>query len=258
MNSIFFKEYGKGFPVILLHGFCETHQIWDSFAQELSTNFRVIIPDLPGFGQSKLLLDPFTIDDVGAVMIDWLSNLKIKSAVIIGHSLGGYVALAMAIRNEALVAGLGLFHSTALADSDEKKGNRDKTIEFVKSNGVKPFVEVFVSGLFYQRDNDQIPFVKKIALSTAKETLIGYSLAMRNRPSCEEWLTTNSMNVLIVAGENDSLIPLSTLQHQSTIAPKSTLFVLKNTGHMGMFESKLYSLKCVRQFVLMCENQAER
>jgi pimeloyl-ACP methyl ester carboxylesterase len=253
MEPIFFKDQGKGFPIILLHGFCEDHQIWDGFAEELAKDFRVITPDLPGFGQSQLPPQPFTMDDVGDQLSDWLSKLKINKPVIIGHSLGGYVALAMAQKHPDSLSGLGLFHSTAFADSEEKKINRNKTIDFVRKFGVAPFVETFVPGLFHQKENPAINFVRKIALTTPLETLIGYSEAMRDRPSREGLLKNLEGQLLVAAGMQDSIISFSVSQQVSKLTPKIKFCPLENTGHMGMFESRKASLNCLREFALRAQ-----
>jgi pimeloyl-ACP methyl ester carboxylesterase len=253
MESIFYKDQGKGSPIVLLHGFCETHQIWDGLAEELAKDFRVITPDLPGFGQSQLPPQPFAIDDIGDQLIGWLSKLKINKPAIIGHSLGGYVALAMAQKDPSLLSGLGLFHSTAFADSEEKKLNRDKTIDFVEKFGVPPFVETFVPGLFYQKDNPSMRFVRDMALTTPLETLISYSKAMRDRPSREEFLKGFQGNVLVAAGIYDSIIPFSMSQQVSKLAPNTMFYSLENTGHMGMFESPKDSFNCFVTFASQCK-----
>jgi pimeloyl-ACP methyl ester carboxylesterase len=254
MDSLFYKDRGKGFPLVLLHGFCETHQIWDGLAEEMAKDFRVITPDLPGFGRSELPITPFTIDDIGSQVTQWLSERNIVKPVVIGHSLGGYVALAMAEQNPDSISGLGLFHSTAFADSEEKKANRDKTIEFVKRYGVAPFVETFVPGLFYQKENPALNFVKELALNTPMETLINYSLAMRDRPSREEFLKSFGGFALVAVGIYDSIIAFSTSQQVSKLASKTMFKSLENTGHMGMFESRTDSVNCFREFVLWCKN----
>jgi pimeloyl-ACP methyl ester carboxylesterase len=255
MNPIFFNEQGKGLPIVLLHGFCEDHEIWNPIVQELAKDFRIITPDLPGFGKSLLPARSFSIQDIGNLLTDWLLTHEFEKPVIIGHSLGGYVALAMAQSNPNSVSGLGLFHSTAFADTEEKKSNRNKTVDFVIKNGVAPFVDTFVPSLFYQKENYAIPLVRKIALRTSLETLIGYSKAMRDRPSSEDFLRSFSNPFLVMAGVHDSVIPLSVLQQVSQWAAKTMFFALENTGHMGMFENKMDTIKCIRDFAEWCSSQ---
>lgn len=252
MSSIHHQELGNGHPLVLIHGFCETHEIWEEVATELAKDFKVYVPDLPGFGKSPLPNPPFTIDDIGSLMADWLRDLNLKRAVVIGHSLGGYVALAMAVKDQGRIAGLGLFHSTAAADSEEKKANRNKTAEFVRANGVAPFVEVFVQGLFHQKENKHIMEVMDIALSTPQDTLMAYTYAMRDRPSRVDWLKAFDNKLLIVAGDSDSVIPLSLLQDQADVMPRAELNILKNTGHMGMYESQTDAGSIIKNFTFEC------
>ncbi|MFM7858753.1 MAG: alpha/beta fold hydrolase [Flammeovirgaceae bacterium] len=254
MPFIFHKGLGQGHALVLLHGFCENHQIWDGIAPTLANNFQVLMPDLPGFGQSNLRSTPFSIDDVGDQMIQWLVNTVNTPAIVIGHSLGGYVAMAMAVKNPHVIAGLGLVHSTAAADTEEKKQNRNKTVEFIHENGVNPFVEVFVPGLFHQKDHASIPQVKQIAHSTPKQTLIAYTLAMRDRPSREEWLATFNKDFLVLAGDSDTIIPVNSLKNQSKRVPKGTFHSLP-VGHMAMYEAPRETALILGSFALKCVNK---
>ena len=255
MTTVFFKDQGMGPPILLLHGFCETHQIWDDFAEELAKNFRVLRPDLPGFGRSKLPLVPFTLEDIGKHLNMWVSKLKLPKLTVIGHSLGGYVALAMARHNPTLFVGLCLFHSTPFSDSLEKKNNRNKVIDFVKKNGIEPFVETFVPSLFYLKNNEFVPFVKRLALGTQIDTFIAYSEAMRDRSSYEGLLEDFVSYLLVIAGMDDSIVPKSVSVMAGSLAPKSELILLENTGHMGMLENKMVCLKAIREFTLRCNNE---
>lgn len=252
MSSIHHRELGNGHPLVLIHGFCETHEIWEGVANELAKDFKVYMPDLPGFGKSPLPKTPFSIEDIGGLMLHWLKDLKVEKAVVVGHSLGGYVALAMAVKDQNRIVGLGLFHSTAAADSDEKRANRNKTAEFVKANGVASFVEVFVPGLFYQKDNQYLNQVMDIAMRTPQDTLVAYTYAMRNRPSREDWLKTFGNKFLIVAGEFDSIIPLSLLRDQAASIAKAEFELLENTGHMGMYEAPVKSVQTIKCLAVNC------
>src|SRR6478609_4304829 len=115
MSRLSFRRQGSGKCIILLHGFPMNQRVWDDFVPLLSNHYKVITLDLPGFGDSSLPQLPFTIDQVADIVLDWISVEKIHESTIIGHSLGGYVALAMVEKRPELFSGLGLFHSTALA-----------------------------------------------------------------------------------------------------------------------------------------------
>lgn len=258
MGEIYYKERGKGFPLILIHGFCETNEIWDSFAEKLSPDFRVITPDLPGFGKSPLSNGRISIAGVAAELTSWLHKIEIRQCLAIGHSLGGYVTLSMISQEPNLIAGFGLFHSTAFPDSEEKKQNRNKVFEFVNKNGVAPFVETFVPGLFYQKDNPSIEKVYSIASKTQKDTLLAYTLAMRDRPESTSILASYEGDSIFLAGRYDSLIPYSAIDEQSRMNAKSDLKILENSGHMGMLEDAETAFKAVQSFGVKVRDRAPK
>ncbi|NOS92814.1 MAG: alpha/beta hydrolase [Cyclobacteriaceae bacterium] len=246
MSSLFYKRLGFGPPIILLHGFCETHQIWDGFAESLTADFSVVSFDLPGFGESQLI-SPLSIESVALRIIQELEALKMNRCVIVGHSLGGYVALAMQQARPELFAGIVLFHSTVFADTEEKKSNRNKTIEFVKNYGVAPFVDTFVTNLFHQKNHPSVLEIHKMAMQTPLETLINYSEAMRDRPARDQ---IEGFDLLILAGRFDAIIPISVSEQMSTLSDRTTLKVLPSSGHMGMLEDREKSLDSIRAFGL--------
>ncbi len=246
MSSLYSKKLGSGPPIILLHGFCETHQIWDGFAESLAADFSVVSFDLPGFGKSQLI-KPLTIEEVAFRIVQEIEAMKWERCVVVGHSLGGYVALAMQAAKPDLFAGIVLFHSTLFADTEEKKANRNKTIEFVKNYGVAPFVDTFVPNLFHQKDHPSVPEIHKMAMQTPLETLINYSEAMRDRPARNQ---IEGYDLLILAGRFDAIIPLSVSEQMSTLSDRTTLKVLPSSGHMGMLEDREKSLDSIRAFAL--------
>jgi pimeloyl-ACP methyl ester carboxylesterase len=258
MGEVYYEERGEGFPLILIHGFCETCEIWDSLAERLSSDFRIITPDLPGFGKGPLLKTKVSIPDIATTLNRWLLQIGIRKCLVIGHSLGGYVALAMVAQDPVLIAGFGLFHSTAYSDSEEKKLNRDKVFEFVNKNGVLPFVDTFVPGLFYQKDHPSVEKVYSIASQTRKETLMAYTLAMRDRPASTSLLVSYEGESLFIAGKYDSLIPQATIEEQSRMNGKSELAILDNSGHMGMLEDAEIAVKVVKSFATKVRNQASK
>jgi len=251
-QQIYYKDRGSGFPIVLLHGFCENHEIWDGFADELSLNFRVITPDLPGFGKSQLPSTPFSIDDIADQMLVWLQESGIQKSILIGHSLGGYITLAMVRKKVDAFSGIGLFHSTAFADSNEKKANRDKTIDFVLKNGVAPFASTFVQSLFHNVKDKSLTKVSKMAAATPLETVISYTKAMRDRESSVDFLRSSPIYLLVIAGIHDCIIPVAVSMEFAKLAPKLAFQPLEHSGHMGMLEDKQQALHAIRKFVSNC------
>ena len=247
---IYYTEEGKGFPIILIHGFCETNQIWSKLNPVLATKYRVISIDLPGFGKSSELSRPFTLVEVAERVINFIQqDLKLTTCVVFGHSLGGYVALAMADLKPELFLGFGLVHSTALADSEERKISRGKVIEFVEEYGVQPFVGSFIPPLFFNQSHPAIGNMVELAAQTKKQTLIGYTEAMRSRPDRTHVLKEFTKPILLLAGERDTIIPAQTLEELAKVASNPTLVILHNAAHMGMLENVTETAEAIQMFL---------
>jgi len=254
MSKIFSEVRGEGTPVILLHGFPMNHSVWKIFATTLAQKYKVYTPDLPGFGQSQLL-SPLTLDTVAVRLTQWFTENKINKAVLIGHSLGGYVALAMVEKNPQLFSGLGLFHSTALADTAEKKESRTKTVEFINKNGVLAFTSNFIQGLFADPNHTAIASVKDITVKSAEETVIAYTLAMRDRPDRQQVLKSFEHPILLLGGEKDQGIPSESLRSQAQNCHLPDLHILPEVAHMGMFESPGETTEIVSRFIDRCSQR---
>jgi pimeloyl-ACP methyl ester carboxylesterase len=252
MSSIFYRESGEGFPLVFLHGYCESHTLWEHFSAELSSGFRVIRPDLPGFGQSGLLPTPFVLADVAIRLADWLASVGVERCVLIGHSLGGYIALEMARHRPGLLAGFGLFNSSAFGDSPEKKENRNKLIDFIAREGVEPFIRTFVPSLFYPARAEEhrqiIERQRQEGNMTAAQTVMAYAAAMRDRPDGMDVLRKYAAVTLLIAGEHDQNVPLEKSRAMAAFLPPGRAHILPGTAHMAMFEQPYSSLEAVLNF----------
>jgi pimeloyl-ACP methyl ester carboxylesterase len=254
MDTIFYTDEGEGLPIVFIHGFCETHELWDEFIRPFTKKFRVLTIDLPGFGKSPLPPEEFTIDSIGLTIINWLSDIGISEAIFVGHSLGGYVALSITNHNSSLVAGLCLFHSTASADTEEKKINRDKVNDFVKKYGVAPYIKAYVPGLFARKDDPATSEIYKMGLKTDPKTLILYSNAMKGRSEMTSALKKSTYPVLIIAGLKDPLISPKDLKEQVTFATNSAFTLLERSAHLGMVEEREISVDALLKFAIKCNS----
>ena len=239
---IYCKVTGKGLPVVLLHGYGEDLSLWDNLSPALSSSFRVIALDLPGFGQSDRLPGSFSIDDVAHDVVQFLSEeLQVNKFVVLGHSLGGYVALAMAEHYPERIKGFGLVNSTALEDSPEKKQNRVKTADFIRKHKAQFFLENFVPNLFYEENRrqliDEIEFVVAMGRNLDETLLADYMIAMKDRPDRRHLLSKHE-HVLLIGGEKDSGITKNNYKIQiSALKNSSNAHILENVGHMSMYEA---------------------
>lgn len=251
MPDIAFWKTGKGLPLVLLPGFGETKEMWKVFVPAISDACEIWCPDLPGFGESSALKQGFTLQDAALVLADWLRIHKIENACLIGHSLGGYIALEMAAYTTAKPAAMGLFHSTAFADSAEKKSVRDKTAEFIAKHGAPTFIQSFVAPLFYAKNREScreiIADLIRRGSQNTKESLIGYTMAMKNRTDHMDTLKRFNKPKLMICGEEDPAVPLeASLKHQQAV---TELHQLPDCGHMGMFEKQAETQRIINNFM---------
>ncbi len=254
VKNIHFLSQGEGRPVIFLHGFCETHKIWENFIPLLSSNVKTFALDLPGFGSSPLYSSTFTLDEVAQELNFWIEAQGLKKPILIGHSLGGYISLSMIATNASLFSGLILFHSTALPDSDAKQQSRLKAIEFVRKNGVEAFVQNFIPGLFYDEEHPAVPLAMRLASATVVETFISYTLAMKDRPDRTHVLEKSIFPVLLIGGEFDPVIEADSLKRQALLNSNIDFSNLLNTSHMGFLESPEASAEAVNHLILRVSN----
>jgi pimeloyl-ACP methyl ester carboxylesterase len=253
MLKLGFTETGEGRPVILLHGFPMNRAVWNSFSPGLSKNFRVIAIDLPGFGESSpIIKNAFSIDDAADAVLEFLHQKNLSQCVLAGHSLGGYVALSMIEKQPDDFSGLILFHSTALADSQEKKQSRTKVPEFIDRNSVETFTTNFITPLFADPDHPAIGIVREIARPSTAETVKAYTLAMRDRPDRTHVLRRFKKPILFLAGEKDGGIPVSSIRDQAAMNTNSEVSVLPGVAHMGMFENPEACLRKISAFATSC------
>ncbi|UAY51745.1 alpha/beta fold hydrolase [Ferruginibacter albus] len=239
-KAVAYEISGQGLPVVLIHGFPETGELWHYQKDFLAQQCQVIIPDLPGSGASPYNDQLSTIDDYAEAIKAITDNEKLDRVVLIGHSMGGYISLAFAEKYPQLIKGIGLFHSTALADTEEKKQARLKGIEFITNNGAFPFVKTSVPNSFSADFKDQHAHEVEALIEAGKkfqpEALIQYYRAMIARPDRTSVLKACNVPVLFVIGEQDTIIPMQTVLPQTYLPSLSHIHILQNSAHMGMWE----------------------
>lgn len=252
MSKIHFFEKGKGQPLVLIHGFCETGRMWEDFAGKLSEDFRVICPDLPGIGGSPISGDQISLEEVAVILEDWLEENGIANPIVVGHSLGGYVALALLELIGNRMKAIGLFHSTAFADDLEKKEMRNRTIVFLKKNGVEKFVTSFVPPLFPENRREELQAEIEAAIEDGKRSsldgLVAFTGAMRDRKDRLEILLHFSGPKLLIAGTEDGAVKIAASRAQKHAFTQ--YHELEGVGHMGMIEKKKETLEIIRKFAL--------
>lgn len=246
-----FFEKGQGHPLLFLHGFCESGEMWRYFAESLSTQYRVICPDLPGFGDSVLRQPIQSLEEVAEQLESWLQELHIQNPIVLGHSLGGYVALALLERMGNRIQAIGLLHSTAYADDLEKKGMRNRVLTFLNKHGAVKFVTSFVPQLFPEHRRIELAEAMALAIEDGKrsslEGLLAYTVAMRDRKDRMEVLQQFAGPKLLLAGILDESVKIESSRAQQ--GAYTHYIELEGVGHLGMVEEKEKTLALVENFI---------
>jgi pimeloyl-ACP methyl ester carboxylesterase len=208
-TKISFTDDGKGTVVVLLHGFLENKTMWDKYVSALSKNHRVITIDLLGHGETECLGYVHTMEDQADMIFAVLISLRIRKIVLIGHSMGGYVALAFAELYPDYVKGLFLLNSSSRADSDERKINRDRAIKAVKQNHTN-FVRISITNLFSEDNREvlakEIEKVKLQALKTPLQGIVASLEGMKIRKDREVLLHFAPYPIQLVLGKKDGVL----------------------------------------------------
>jgi len=251
MTGLPFTRKGSGpLPVVFLHGYCEGSWVWEKCLPEPGPRFSFFCFDLPGFGASVNLPDTVSMEWAARVVFHSIREFSDAPPVVIGHSLGGYVALAMAAQGVGMISGLGLFHSTALPDSEEKKLNREKVAASVMEYGARPFLENFAGGLFANADSVPCLEFSRNCAGTRPETIAAWALAMRDRPDRSMLLSGLEIPLLFIAGRYDTLTPVEMMEKQSKSNIRSRFVVLENSAHAGMLEQPGETAEILREFLV--------
>ena len=238
-KKIYYNTYGEGKPVFLVHGFGEDGTVWDNQVEFLNPKFKLIVPDLPGSGNSEMI-DDMSMEGMAEIIHTIIHEENLDKATIVGHSMGGYITLALAEKYWNHVDAFGLMHSTTFADSEEKKSIRRKAIEFILKNGAYEFLKTATPNLFSDEFRDKEPgFIDEYISNLdnfSASSLVKYYDAMIQRPDRTAILKNTTVPILFVMGKYDNAIPVNDGLKQCHLAGKTYFHILKHSGHMGMLE----------------------
>lgn len=246
MNQILYKntkisysDTGKGIAIVLLHGFLENQTMWQDLVPELRQKHRVIAIDLLGHGESGCLGYVHSMEENAEAVRSVLSQLRIRKAIFVGHSMGGYVALAFAEMFPSIIKGLVLLNSTSKADSEERKANRDRAIKAVKKDYIG-FVRLSIANLFNpdnrERLADEIEKVKIEALKTPLQGIVASLEGMKIRKDRETLLRSATYPIMLILGIKDPVLNYDDGLKQ--IENTSVKLITFPDGHMSSIENR--------------------
>lgn len=240
--------------IMLVHGFGEDGTIWNKQVEALSKKYKIIIPDLPGSGTSAYNDSLLNIEDFAEVLLAVMADAKIDNTIMLGHSMGGYITLAFAEKYANKLKGFGLIHSTAFADSEEKKEIRQRGIEAIGVYGAYSFLKNTIPNLFgaeFKKENKQaIDHLIAQGAQFSKFALQQYYTIMMQRKDRCAVLKESGKPVLFVIGGDDVAAPPADVFKQVYLPAQSEVAFFEYTGHMSMWEQPIELLKTIECFIL--------
>lgn len=226
--------------VVLLHGYLESLMVWEDFIPHLYKQLRVVTLDLPGHGISVVNGECHTMEYLADVVADLMVSLGVERYTVVGHSMGGYVALAVAEKYADRLDGVVLLSSTPNPDTDEKRENRRREIELVKSGKKDLLARVAPEAGFAvvnrPRMKDYIADLTEQVHLTEEEGIVALLNGMIERKDQNEMLQKSSVRQLFILGKQDGYIPMEVAEAMVARHPQAEVAWLEESGHMGFLE----------------------
>ena len=255
-----FADEGPGPVVVLLHGFPLSKAMWDEQLAGLGSIYRVIAPDLRGFGESPVPEGVYTMDAMADDVVELLETLEIMGPVVVGGlSMGGYVALSLAARYPTRVKALMLMDTRAGADTPEAAQGREATARSVIAAGnVTAVVDSMIPRIFCKMTLEQHPErvepMKAVMEQTAPQAIIGALRGMASRPDRRGDLPKIAVPTLVIVGEDDVLTPPAEAQAMAEAIPNARLEVIPQAGHMAPYENHAAATAAILRFLKSLEH----
>lgn len=236
-QQVSYKIEGEGVAVVFIHGFGEDSNVWRHQEGKLKEHLCIYI-DLPGSGESPFNADLSSIEAYTKLVKAVVEAENISKFIIIGHSMGGYIAFAFAKLFPQKLISLMLFHSSAYADTDEKIAGRKKSIEFVRNNSAAAYFKTMLPDLFYDKELHTTTISQQIeyATSISDEATKQYLEIMMNRADNTGLLKKLSIPIGFILGEHDKAVPFAQGLEQTHMASTTYVHILRHSAHMGMLE----------------------
>jgi 3-oxoadipate enol-lactonase len=251
--QIYYESRGEGPPVVLLHPFPVHHAIWEPIATQLEHRYRVILPDLRGLGHSAVGDGPATMEKHSADLLAVLRDADVERAVFAGVSIGGYILFDFWRRHRARFDALVLCCTRAAADSEAAKQNRLRAIDHVQQHGVSRYLDTSAPNLFSPttRSNrpDLVASARAMMESASVEGIVALQQGMMERPDSLETLKTIDVPTLVIAGRDDSLIPLDEAETMHRMIRGSEMVRIPDAGHYAIWEQLESVGRALRQFL---------
>jgi pimeloyl-ACP methyl ester carboxylesterase len=236
--SLGYTNEGHNVPLLFVHGFPLSRGAWQKQIDALRSSYRVIAPDLRGFGESEAGTGAVSMEQYAEDVCELLQQLKTGPVVLIGHSMGGYVSFAFLRRYPHLIRGLVLVGTKAGKDTPEGAAGRRATAEKVQAKGVEVVIEAMVPKMLAADNHDEAMAKQVRDLMTPSKSagIVGALLGMAERPDATAELAGVSVPTLVITGADDTLIPATESEKLAQTIPGSQLNIIPHAGHLVAFE----------------------
>lgn len=239
--KLHYKEIGSGTPVVLIHAFPLSSKMWKAQAEHLSrNNFRVILPDLPGFGETNSKSEQFSIEEMAHQILELIESLNLEKAIIGGLSMGGYVLFNLFRIAPEKCAALMFCDTTYLADTDEKRKGRFEMISKIEKSGADALIENMLPNMTSDTTKEKNPALidelTEIFSKVSPQSAINALRSMAERTDSSDILSKINVPTLLVFGESDKVTNLENANKMNELIPDSELQVIKNAGHYSNLE----------------------
>lgn len=249
-----YDDIGDGDPLLLLHGFPFDREMWTPQFKGLADSYRLLAPDYPGFGASGSATEALTVDSLADLMADFLDAIGVMgTVVVIGLSMGGYVALAMARQQRQRLRGLVLADTKAEPDDDAAKAGRDAMCVVAREDGATGVFEKLLPKILSDATRTKNPTVvdevRRIATRQSSTAIVSALMALRDRPDATAGLEQIAVPTLILVGEHDKITPPSVAESMSKRILGSQLAIIPGAGHLSNLEAPEVFNTEIRNFI---------
>jgi pimeloyl-ACP methyl ester carboxylesterase len=232
-----FTERGRGPALVFLHAYPLDSSMWRAQVEFFSHRFRVITPDILGFGSSQPAR-PWTMSQMGDELGTLLDRLGIERCTLAGLSMGGYISLPFTLSHPDLVERLVLAHTRARADLEPERTARNAMIEELKKAGTTTLPEKMLPRLLGPDATEEVrSFVRASIQRTTPEADIFAVTAMRDRSDQTERLPNLRCPTLVVAGSGDAILKVEDSRTMAEAIPQGEFAVIPQTGHLSNLEA---------------------
>lgn len=240
-REIGYDDAGAGKTVVLLHGHPLNRSMWSAQVTALQTNYRIICPDLRGYGETEAASEVSTMSEMARDAAALLDYLKLETVILGGLSMGGYAALEFYNLFPRRVSALVLADTKAASDTEEARQKRFKTADKIEKEGIEPLVEEMLPKIIAPETHNSKPeIVERVRQMMLKTKPAGAAAALRGmaeRNDHTELLAKITVATLIIVGEKDELTPPSEAEKMNGAITDSRLAMISNAGHLSPLEN---------------------